>query len=203
MPTLRPFHWLLALVFLAFYGFAVFAVTRDYYIRHPIRPTVAQHPPGAARAPAGHPAAATPVRDAVDAIPTRITETNPDLLRQRAATLFEERRFAQAIPVYRRILELAANDVETQNDLGLALYYTGDGAGALEVLRTGAQTDPTAQRVWLTLGYVALQTGDPAQAIEALGRARDLGADTPIGAEAVRLLGMAEETAKKKAEARP
>ncbi len=202
MPTLRPFHWLLALVFLAFYGFAVFAVTRDYYIRHPIRPTVTQHPPGAARVPTGHPATATPVRDAVDAIPPSITETHPDLLRQRATTLFEERRFAQAIPVYRRILELAANDVETRNDLGLALYYTGDGAGALEVLRTAAQTDPTAQRVWLTLGYVALQTGDPAQAIEALGRARDLGVDTPIGAEAVRLLGMAEETAKKKAEAR-
>jgi hypothetical protein len=48
MPTLRPLHWLLALVVLAFYGFAVFAVTRDYYIRHPIRPTVAQNPPGTA-----------------------------------------------------------------------------------------------------------------------------------------------------------
>jgi len=196
MPPLRPIHWLFALVVLAFYGFAVFAVTRDYYIRHPIRPTVAQHPPGTARVPAGHPAAATPVRDAADAIPLSITETNPDLLRQRATTLFEERRFAQAIPVYRRILELAANDVETQNDLGLALYYTGDGAGALEALRAGAQTDPTAQRIWLTLGYVALQTGDRTQAREALGRARDLGADTPIGEEAVRLLGMAEEAGK-------
>ena len=42
MPKLSPLQWLLLAVFLAFYGFAVFALTRDYYIRHPVRPTLPQ-----------------------------------------------------------------------------------------------------------------------------------------------------------------
>jgi tetratricopeptide (TPR) repeat protein len=193
MPKLSPLQWLLALIFLAFYGFAVFAVTRDYYIRHPIRPAVAQGSPGASGVPAGHPRVGPSAIEAVSAIPQAITETNPDLLRQRAGALFEERRYAEAIPVYRRVLELAADDIETHNDLGLALYYTGDSTGALEVLRQGSAAGPEVQRIWLTLGFVTLQTGDRPKAREALGRARDLGADNPIGREAERLLKLAQD----------
>ena len=192
MPKLTPLHWLLLVVFFAFYGFAVFAVTRDYYVRHPTRPVAAEITPAASQ-PTGHPAAGVRAMDAANAIPQAITETNPDLLRQRAGALFEERRFAPAIPVYRRILELAADDVETRNDLGLALFYTGDTAGALDTLRQATQTSPRAARAWLSLGYVALQTGDRPAALEALGRARDLGPDTAIGQEATRLLGLSQK----------
>jgi Flp pilus assembly protein TadD len=193
MPKLSPLYWLLLAVFLAFYGFAVFAVTRDYYLRHPVRPAVAPAAPATSGRPSVHPSAATPALDAANAVPAAITETNPDLLRQRAGALFEARRYAQAIPVYRRILELAADDVETRNDLGLVLYYSGDSTGALATLRQAAQAAPDAARVWLTLGFVSLQTGDRAAAREALGHARDLGPDTAVGQEATRLLGLAQE----------
>ncbi|AUB80765.1 tetratricopeptide repeat protein [Candidatus Thiodictyon syntrophicum] len=193
MPKLTPLHWLLAAVFLAFYGFAVFAVTRDYYVRHPVRAPTAR---GAAAVPAGHPATRAPgaaPRGGGDAVPAPLTETDADLLRRRADALFSEGRYRETLPVYRRILELAPEDLETRNDLGLALYYTGDASGALEQLRTATSADPRFQRGWLTLGYVTLESGDKPKAREALGRARDLGPDNPLGQEAVRLLGVAKD----------
>ena len=199
MPKLTPLHWLLAAVFLAFYGFAVFAVTRDYYVRHPVRPPATRG--GAAVVPAGHPAARAPnaaapgaaPRSGGDAVPAVLTETNADLLRRRADALFSEGHYRETLPVYRRILELAPEDLETRNDLGLALYYTGDASGALGQLRTATAADPRFQRGWLTLGYVTLESGDKPKAREALGQARDLGPDNPLGQEAVRLLGVAKD----------
>ncbi len=185
MPRLSPLHWLVLVVFLGFYGFAVFALTRDYYVRHPVRPA----PATAERTPPGHPALPGGTLAAADAIPDSVTESNPDLLRTRADALFRTDRFREAIPVYRRILELDPQDIDTQNDLGLALFYTGDTAGALEAVRKGPAADPGFQRGWLTLGFVTLQSGDLVKAREALERARDLGPDNPVGKEAARLLG--------------
>ncbi len=194
MPKLTPLQWLIALAFLAFYGFAVFALTRDYYVRHPIRnPT-----PAAPTAPHGlgggqRPSAMGSALDAVNPIPPSIEENDPRLLGQRADALFAERRYREAIPLYRRVLELAPGDVEASNDLGLALHYGGDTAGALEVLRRASEASPSFQRVWLTLGFVTMQSGDTTAAREILTRARDLGPDTPVGQEATRLLGLAAE----------
>lgn len=194
MPKLSPLQWLLAIAFLAFYGFAVFAVTRDYYIRHPVRPASAHTAPDAGSAPAGHrTAGGVSSLDATDAVPAVITESNPDLLRKRADTLFIARRYQEAIPVYRRILELAPADLETQNDLGLVLFYTGDKAGALGQLRGVTAAGPEFQRGWLTLGFVTLETGDRSEAREALERAQQLGPDNPMGQEAASLLKLMQD----------
>jgi Flp pilus assembly protein TadD len=187
MPRLSPLQWLLFAVFLFFYGFTVFAVTRDYYIRHLARPTVASAP----ASPHGLPPQSTP-RPAATAIPQSITETNPDLLAQQADALFVQRSYAEAVPVYRRLLEIRPDDVEAHNDLGLALHYTGDADAALTQLRAGAAKDATHQRIWLTLGFVSLQAGNSDEARTALEHARDLGADTGIGQEATRLLELVE-----------
>lgn len=198
MPKLSPFHWLILAVFLAFYGFAVFALTRDYYVRHPIRPPLAQVPGQASTQANPHagdqgprPAAGISGLDLANAVPQSIEDGNPALIGERADRLLAERRYGEAIPLYRRVLELTPDDVETYNDLGLALHYAGDSAGALEVLRAGAAGAPDFQRIWLTLGFVSLQVEDQAAAQVALARARDLGPDNAIGQEAVRLLGLA------------
>ena len=194
MPKLSPLQWLLAITFLAFYGFAVFAVTRDYYIRHPLRPASAHGAADSAGVPAGHRATGgVSALDAANAVPATITESNPDLLRKRGDTLFSERRYQEAIPVYRRILELAPTDLETMNDLGLVLFYTGDTTGALAQLRKATADGPQFQRGWLTLGFVTLESGDRPKAQEALERARDLGSDNPMGQEAARLLKMVQD----------
>lgn len=189
MPKLTPLQWLIHAVLIVFFGFVVFALTRDYYIRHPVRPPAPAQP--------GHAGASAPQPSALEtrsAIPQTIVETDPVLLGQQADSLLASERFAEAVPVYRRVLELTPDDVETQNDLGLALHYSGDTAGALAVLRKGAAAGPDFQRIWLTLGFVALASGDRDQARKALEQARDLGADTAIGKEAVRLLETAQAT---------
>ena len=188
MPKLTPLQWLIHAIVVAFFGFAVFALTRDYYIRHPVRPPVAETGSPHAGATQGQPSAL----GATSAIPAAITETDPALLGQQADSLLGAGRFAEAVPVYRRVLELTPNDIETQNDLGLALHYAGDTQGALAVLRKGAEAGPSFQRIWLTLGFVSLAAGDNPSAQEALKHARDLGADNPVGKEATRLLAGAQ-----------
>ena len=175
MPRLTFLQWLAFTVFLLFYGFAVFALTRDYYLRHP-----AQTP-----AAAGQGASA--------AAPEPITETDPLLLYKRADTLFAQQRFDEAARVYRRVLELNPNDSEAHIDLGLALQYMGDSKGALEHLRAAVAENPDLQRAWLSLGFVSLQAQDENGALEALERARGLGPDTDAGKEAARLLEAARQ----------
>jgi tetratricopeptide (TPR) repeat protein len=197
MPKLSPLQWLLLVVFLAFYGFAVFAVTRDYYLRHPARPMAADVSGQGAAQPDPHaavPKVATGLSglDLGNAIPRSIEETNPKLLRERADRLFAEGRYQEAIPLYRWVLELAPDNAETYNDLGLALHYAGDSAGALEVLRNGVAGAPNFQRIWLSLGFVSLQVQDLDAARVALAHARDLGPENDVGKEAIRLLGLAE-----------
>lgn len=196
MPKLSPLQWLILVVFLGFYGFAVFAVTRDYYARHPVRPALAQaggQTNPHVRASLPRPTGGLSSLDLASAVPKSIEDGNPTLLGERADRLFAERRYLDAIPLYRRVLELTPDDAETYNDLGLALHYVGDSAGALEVLRTGVAGAPDFQRIWLTLGFVSLQTKDSMGARVALSRARDLDPESAVGQEAVRLLGVTDQ----------
>lgn len=200
MPKLTPLQWLLLAIFLAFYGFAVFALTRDYYVRHPVRPPPSQGQGQAAGGAAPHASVQRPPSgagmsslDLGNAVPQSIEEDDPLLLGERADRLFAERRYQDAIPLYRRVLELTPDNVETYNDLGLALHYLGDSAAALQTLRAGAAGAPDFQRIWLSLGFVSLQAQDIEAARVALARARDLSPDNPVGQEAVRLLGLLEQ----------
>ena len=194
MPKLTPIQWLIFAAFLAFYGFAVFALTRDHYLRMP-RPAVAAAP--AAQSPHGLPPSQQPrtwIQDAMEpgsgTVPASVTETNPVLLNQNADELFAQKRYAEAIPLYRRAIELDPEGLDAYNDLGLALHYGGQTQAGLEILRVGTDKDPGFQRIWLTLGFVSAQSGDAAGAGEALQKALDLDPDNGIGQEAKRLMGM-------------
>ena len=121
-----------------------------------------------------------------------VTETNPVLLNQNADELFAQKRYAEAIPLYRRAIELDPEGLDAYNDLGLALHYGGQTQAGLEILRVGTDKDPGFQRIWLTLGFVSAQSGDAAGAGEALQKALDLDPDNGIGQEAKRLMGLLE-----------
>jgi len=186
MPKLTLLQSVGLLVFLAFYGFTVFALTRDYYQRHAAAVVVA---------PVASPQAASAQRrpgaiDGASVIPAAVTGSNPVLLSQQADDLFSQGRYLETIPLYRRIMELAPDDVDALNDLGLALYYTGDSAGALTTLAEGTAKGPQSQRMWLTYGFVQFKAGDAAGAVAALTKARDMGPETGQGKEAGRLLGL-------------
>ncbi|MFZ1538157.1 MAG: tetratricopeptide repeat protein [Chromatiaceae bacterium] len=192
MPRLTFLQWILFAVFIAFYGFAVFALTRDYYQRHPPRTLATATPAGPTSDQAPTPGAPlTFIQREVLAtgMPAAApTGSDPEQLKNDGDQLFGQQRYAEAIPYYRRALELAPNDAEATNDLGLALFYTGQSSEAIKILRTGAEQSPTFQRIWLTLGFVGAKTGDQTGARLALEKARDLGPGNDIGQEAQRQL---------------
>jgi len=192
MPRLSPLQWLIVIVFLGFYGFAVFALTRDYYVRNPPRPEVAQTPTDPHGMSDGAPPTWIQRQVQADVQRARVTPTGSDAqaLAQQADALFGEKRYDEAIDFYRRILEIKPNDADTHNDLGLALHYTGQSAEALKVLAEGTQKAPELQRLWLTYGYVSANSGESAQARAALAKAQSLDPANSIGQEAARLLGL-------------
>jgi tetratricopeptide (TPR) repeat protein len=192
MPKLSPLQWLIVALFQAFYGFAVFAVTRDYYHRHPIVPragapggSTAAPAAGSQRVPAG---GLTETLGSDSAIPESLVRQDPVLLAQLGDERFAQRQFQEAIRIYRKVLEMKPEDVDTHNDLGLALHYAGDSEQALRVLKEGVEQDPKFQRIWLTLGFVQTQTAEKPEAEFALREAIKLDPDSDIAKEAKRLL---------------
>lgn len=190
MPKLTPLQWLLFAILMLFYGFAVFALTRDYYLRHPPRPVAAAAPaPGHGTASTTAPSTFIQREVAGMGAPTvPLTSTDKAQLNDAGDQLFGQRRYQEAIPYYRRALELDPADADASNDLGLALFYTGQSAAALEILRAGAERAPDFQRIWLTLGFVSAGAGDKTGARAALEKARALGPDNAVGQEAQRQL---------------
>lgn len=185
-PKFTPLQGAIALAVLAFYGFAVFALTRDYYLRHPPRAAAIAAMPDPRNAALGA-RLRSAARDAETDIPAELVAADPVLLAREADRLFAARRFAEAITLYRKALERDPNDADARNDLGLALHYAGNTAEGLEVLRAGTESAPEFQRLWLSLGFVAAAAGRTEQARAALAKAGALDPDSDIGAEAQRL----------------
>ena len=176
-PTLR--QALLGVAFLIVYGAVVFAATRAYYLEQAAaRPPAASTPAGGAARPIAIPQARPPVTLADD----------PAVLADQADELLTQKRFGEAIEAYRKLLELAPDDVDTFNDLGLALHYAGRSGEALQVLEAGAAKDAKFQRIWLTLGFVRLQLGQTESARAAFQTCVDVDPESPIAIEARRFL---------------
>ncbi len=203
MPQLSVVQWIIVVIFQAFYGFAVFALTKDYYERQQAVRAVMQDssPHGT---PSPHVRTAAPVRELPpivpspaaggSSIPESVIQNDPILLAQLGDERFQQRRYADAIGIYRRVLEIDPDDIDTHNDLGLALHYSGDSAAALQVLKQGVEKDPKFQRIWLTLGFVQMKTAEHPEAKFALQQAVALGADSGVGQEASRMLKVLAET---------
>jgi Flp pilus assembly protein TadD len=86
------------------------------------------------------------------------------------------------------VLTIDPEDMESYNDLGLALFYTGQSQQAIDTLSAGVQKHPEFQRIRLTLGFVLAQTGDKQGATDAFSKVIELGADNSVGREAKRML---------------
>ena len=122
LPRLSALQWTLFVAFLAFYGFAVFALTRDYYLRHPLTPGASADAPHQlpAEQQADARALGARMRQALDGAPDGseidLGSTDSAALAAAADRLFVARRFDEAIPVYQRVLELEPDDADTRND---------------------------------------------------------------------------------------
>jgi tetratricopeptide (TPR) repeat protein len=118
-----------------------------------------------------------------------VDASNPQSLAILGDKYFEKRNYNQAIEIYKKVLEINPNDVDTYNDLGLAYYYTGRSALAIELLKKGTEVMPSFQRTWLSFGFVLMSTGNNEEAKSALTKAAELNPQTDVGQEAMRMLG--------------
>ncbi len=103
---------------------------------------------------------------------------------------FENSNFPQAIEIYKKVLELNPDDIDTYNDLGLAYHYVRKSDLAAETLKKGIEKMPTFQRIRLSLGFVLMSADKNEEAKLVLKEAAELEPGSEIGQEATRMLGL-------------
>ena len=118
-----------------------------------------------------------------------VDTSDPQSLAHLGDDYFESSNYEQAIEIYKKVLEINPNDIDTLNDLGLAYHYTGNSDLAEEALIKGTEADPAFQRIWLTLGFVLKSAGKNEEAISVLQKTVDMGPNNDIGLEASKMLG--------------
>lgn len=180
--------WTLLLIFQVFFGLAVFAVTRDYYLedvdtgrRHAL--SAAPSSPAWSRGMTASDVSRLSSPGLVDT-----TLSDPAEIYRRAEEFFASRQYAQAAQLYEQLLDFSPNDAEIYNNLGLTLFYLGRPDESLRQLNEGVAVDPGHQRIWLTLGYVNSQLGNAESARAALTNATERGDNASIREAAEKML---------------
>ncbi len=184
MPPENYKKWIIITLSMIAFGFAVFALTRSYYkTQKPVDESLKRtYAPGPILDP--------DMKQLVPLEKLGVDTESPESLALLGDKYFENNKFQQAIEIYEKVLELDPNDVDTYNDMGLALHYTGKSDIAIETLRKGAEVMPSYQRIWLSLGFVLTSTGKNEEAKAVLKKAIVLDPDSVMGQEAQRILGL-------------
>jgi tetratricopeptide (TPR) repeat protein len=193
MPQNASF-WTALLIFQLVFGFTVFAITRDVYrtdanVRTssaPVTATTSMKENGGVNWDEMLTFADNAL--ATSGAPGSAELTDPRDISRMADTYFSTQEYDQAAVLYERLLGIDPQNVEIHNNLGITLQYLGRSDEARRWLQQGIDIDPSNQRIWLTLGYVASETGDTQTATEALTKATQLGSDESIRASAQRML---------------
>ena len=193
MPKPSPLQAIAIVAFLFFYGFAVFALTRDYYLRHPPQVAAAPAPvaPHAGAPVQPRPAAVALADDlafppqSLRAIPCS-WPSRPTNSSVRVGTPRPSRSTSGSWSWRRPIWTRTTTWV-------WPCTTAARPQAALDVLARGTTMGPEFQRIWLTYGFVLTKTGDTATATSALTKARDLDPNNGVGQEAARLLGIIQD----------
>lgn len=188
MMNYGPKFWFVLLAFEVVFGFAVFAITRAYYLNDADDIT---------------PHASTMLQTA-PVWPNNITTTqierltapssgeagvqDPADVSRQADEYFGNGQYDRAAELYERLVALRPDDADAYNNLGLTLHYVGRSDEALRWLNEGISVNPQYQRIWLTLGYVNSQLGNVEEAREALTTAMQAGTDESIRQSAQQML---------------
>ena len=183
--------WTLLLVFQVFFGLAVFAVTREYYMPEEAPPRGHTLTAGSAAPPASAWSRGMTATDVARLTSPGLVETapsDPAEIYRRAEEFFVARQYAQAAQLYEQLLPFSPDDAEIYNNLGLTLFYLGRSDEALARLGEGVAKDPGHQRIWLTLGYVNAQLGNIEEARAALTKATETGGNASISEAAMEML---------------
>ena len=176
--------WVSMAIFQVAFGFAVFAITRDYYMADGTAATSSE------------PAKAT-TADRFSSIDASLLDSlgsnsafpqDPIEISRRANEYFANRQYDKAANLYEKLLAMDPGNADTFNNLGLTLHYIGRSEEALQRLNEGVAVNPDYQRIWLTLGFVNSSIGNNAPAREALSTALAMDPDSEVGRSASRML---------------
>ena len=176
--------WVSMAIFQVAFGFAVFAITRDYYKVENV-PTESNVETTVAAA------------DRFSSIDASLLDSlgsnsafpqDPIEISRRANEYFANKQYDKAANLYEKLLAMDPGNVDTLNNLGLTLHYIGRSEEALQKLNEGVAVDPDYQRIWLTLGFVNSSLGNTAAAHEALSTAADMDPDSEVGRSASQML---------------
>lgn len=137
------------------------------------------------------------------AMPTRsvpLPQTDALTLKsQRAKELMGERKFAQAIPLYRELNRAVPNNPGLKLNLGMALQMAGKQREAIQELQAAVKLKPDLAPAWLFLGTARLKLGETALAVKTLKIVLNLQPEnreaSQMLADALFSLGRAEEAA--------
>jgi len=177
--------WTVIILFLIVFGFVIFAITRSHYrTEKPADESLKRSPV------AGPILENSKIEQVVPLEQLGVDTRNPESLAPLGDKYFENSRFEQAIVIYERVLELNPKDVDTYNDLGLALHYTGKSDIAIETLKKGTRVMPSYQRIWLSLGFVLTSKGKKEEAKTVLKKAIEMDPNSEMGQEAKRMLAL-------------
>jgi Flp pilus assembly protein TadD len=94
-----------------------------------------------------------------------------------ASALAEKKQFGEAVPAWRKALEMESTDSRAHNSLGNALVATGRTGEALVEYRKATQLDPTSSKAFNNLGTTLAQLGRMDEAIQQFQKAVELNAD--------------------------
>ncbi|MDH3273014.1 MAG: tetratricopeptide repeat protein [Gammaproteobacteria bacterium] len=181
--------WISMAVFQVFFGFAVFAITRDYYAAD-THEVISQSRPVAVQSGPAWPNAITAAEIDRLSLPALgdLAPQDPVEIYRQANEFFANKRYEKAAEYYEQLLAFRPNDAEIHNNLGITLHYLGRSDEALERLNKGITVDPEHQRSWLTLGFVNSQLGNTGQARSALTNATQIGTNESIRQSAFEML---------------
>lgn len=182
--------WITLAAFQLVFGYAVFAITREYY--SPEAEVIRSPTPASTTAQPGSTWPSSITASEIERLASPLM-SEPDIqdpieMSRRANEYFANRQYNQAALLYERLLALTPDDANVYNDLGLTLHYIGRSTEALRTLNEGVAVDPQYQRIWLTLGFVNAQLGNVDQARMALTKATEVGTDESIRQSATKML---------------
>ena len=184
-----PKFWISMVVFQVVFGLALFSITRNYYI-----PESGYVSTGSAVQSQSSPILQDQIGGSNSSLINSSTfsqssaSKDPDEIARQGDEFFANKEYELAAQRYEQLLELAPNNVDTYNNLGITLHYMGRSAEAVDRLNEGVAVDPGYQRIWLTLGYVNSQVGNIEQARTALTNALNMDANNDIGQSATKML---------------
>jgi tetratricopeptide (TPR) repeat protein len=122
-----------------------------------------------------------------------IDMNNPESLASSGDRYFEQGNFAQAVEIYKKVIELDPGHADTYNDLGLAYFYLRNHDLAIETLKKATDTAPNMQRAWLSYGFVLMSLGKNSEAGTVLSKAIEINPDSEVGVEAKRMLDIVNQ----------